>query len=279
MAEPLSGRVALITGAARGVGRSYATKLAELGADLVLLDLCGDLGSVDYTLSNDDELDQTVSVARELGASVLIGRGDVRDTAFLEDAVGRTDARFGRLDIVCANAGVASMAPVEEITDEMWEAVIGVNLTGAFKTVRAAVPLMRRAGNGGSIVFTSSTAAVMGTMALAHYCASKHGVTGLMRVLAHELAPDNIRVNAVLPTSINTAMIHNPATYADFAPGGDAAQVSAADVARKMQCRNLLPVPWVEPDDVANAMVWLVGDAARMITGVQLPVDAGKAVP
>lgn len=279
MTRPLSGKVALITGAARGVGRSFATRLAEQGADLVLLDLCGELGSVTYSLSGDDELDQTVSVAREFGAHVLIGRGDVRDTSFLEDAVSRTDERFGRLDIVCANAGIASMAPIEEVTDDMWDAVISVNLTGAFKTARAAIPLMRRAGLGGSIIFTSSTAAVMGSTHLAHYCASKHGVTGLMRVLAHELAPDNIRVNALLPTSINTAMIHNPATYAEFAPGADPSSITAEDVGAKMQKRNLLAVPWVEPDDVANAMLWLVGDGARMITGVQLPVDAGKTVP
>jgi NAD(P)-dependent dehydrogenase (short-subunit alcohol dehydrogenase family) len=161
----------------------------------------------------------------------------------------------------------------------MWENVIGVNLTGAFKTVRAAVPLMRRAGNGGSIVFTSSTAGVMGSAHLAHYCASKHGLTGLMRVLARELAADNIRVNAVAPTSVNTVMIHNPMTYAEFAPGTDSAQVTREHMAATMQARNLLPVPWVEADDVANAMLWLVSDAARMTTGVLLPVDAGKSVP
>jgi SDR family mycofactocin-dependent oxidoreductase len=279
MTPSLQGKVAFVTGAGRGVGRSYAVRLAESGADLVLLDVGEDVNGVNYELSAADELDKTAQLAREHGAHVVIGRGDVRDSEFIAATLADAYAQFGRLDIVCANAGIASMAPIADITDEMWESVIGVNLTGAFKTVRAAIPYMRQARNGGAIVFTSSTAAVMGSVNLAHYCASKHGLTGLMRVLAHELADDNIRVNAVLPTSVNTPMIHNAATYADFSAGAGSNVVTKEYVAETMQSRNLLPVPWVEPEDVANAMLWLVSDSARMVTGVMLPVDAGKSVP
>jgi SDR family mycofactocin-dependent oxidoreductase len=278
MEKTLHGKVALVTGAGRGVGRMYATRLAESGADLILLDLCGEVDSVSYALSRRDDLDETAELALGAGARVIARRGDVRDTQTLADLVEEAKDGFGRLDIVCANAGIASMARVAGLTDQMWEDVIGVNLTGAFKTVRAALPLMRAAGNGGSIVFTSSTAGTNGSVSLAHYCAAKHGVTGLRRVLAKELAPEGIRVNSVLPTSINTAMIHNDATYSEFA-GKGGTDVSVEEVARTMQSQNLLPVPWVEPEDVANAMLWLVSDAARMVTGVLLPVDAGKTVP
>jgi (+)-trans-carveol dehydrogenase len=273
------GKAAFVTGAARGQGRNHAVRLAEAGADLVLVDRCANVGSVPYALAAPGDLAETAAAARKTGVRVISEQGDVRDTAFLAGVIDRAAAEFGRLDIVCANAGVASLAPAAELTDDMWEDMIGINLTGAFKTARAALPLIRRARNGGSIIFTTSTAAMSASANLAHYCASKHGLTGLMRVLARELAPERIRVNAVLPTSVNTPMIHNSATYSAFMPGQDPHTLSTERVAPVFQALNLLPVPWVEPDDVTNAVLWLASDEARMVTGIQLPVDAGKTVP
>ena len=270
------GKAAFVTGAGRGQGRNHAVRLAEAGADLVLVDRCADIGSVPYPLATPGDLADTADAVRKAGVRVISEQGDVRDTAFLAGVIGRAATEFGRLDIVCANAGIASLSPALELTDDMWDDMVGINLTGTFKTIRAAVPLMRRAGNGGSIIFTTSTAAVSASANLAHYCASKHGVTGLMRVLAKELAPERIRVNAVLPTSVNTPMIHNSATYSVFMPGADPAALSSETVAPAFQKLNLLPVPWVEPDDVTNAVLWLASDHARMVTGIQLPVDAGK---
>jgi SDR family mycofactocin-dependent oxidoreductase len=275
----LRGKVALVTGAGRGQGHNLALRLAKAGADLVLIDICRNVGSAPYPMGRAADLDDTIAAARDYGVRVVTRRGDVRDTDLLTELVADAADEFERLDIVCVNAGIASLAPVGDITDQMWDDMIGINLTGAFKTVRAALPLMRRAGNGGSIVFTTSTAAMTASPNLAAYCASKHGATGLMRVLAKELASESIRVNAVLPTSINTPMIHNEATYSKFMPDRDGADVSRDEIAPILQSLNLLPVPWVEPDDVSDAIMWLVSDAARMITGIQLPVDAGKTVP
>jgi SDR family mycofactocin-dependent oxidoreductase len=275
----LEHKVAFITGAGRGQGRNHALRLAAEGADLVLIDICCNVGSAPYPMARTDDLDETVDRAKRAGARVVAMEGDVRDGKALHALMEEAEATFGRLDIVCANAGIASLSSVEELTDLMWDEMIGINLTGAFKTVRAALPPMRRAGNGGSIVFTTSTAAVSASVNLGHYCAAKHGVTGLMRVLAKELAPEGIRVNAVLPTSVDTPMIHNEATYSRFVPGHDGADLTAEDVAPVFQSLNLLPVPWIAPDDVTNGVLWLVSDAARMVTGIQLPIDAGKTVP
>jgi SDR family mycofactocin-dependent oxidoreductase len=273
------GKAAFVTGAGRGQGRNHAVRLAEAGADLVLVDLCDNVGSVPYPLATPGDLAETADAARKAGVRVISEQGDVRDTGFLARVTGQAAAEFGRLDIVCANAGIASLSPAHELTDEMWDDMIGINLTGAFKTVRAAVPLVRRGGNGGCVIFTTSTAAMSASVNLAHYCAAKHGLTGLMRVLAKELAPERIRVNAVLPTSVNTPMIHNSATYSVFMPGQDEDSLTIDRVAPVFQALNLLPVPWVEPDDVTNAVLWLASNEARMVTGIQLPVDAGKTVP
>lgn len=275
----LAGKVAFVTGAARGLGRTVAVRLAECGADLVLVDVCANISSVPYPLARRADLEETVALAEKFGARVRWSQADVRDSIALRAAIADADRTFGRLDIVVACAGVASLVPFDELTDLTWDDSIAVNLTGAFRTVKAALPLMRRGGRGGSIVFVSSTAAVNASTNLAHYCSAKHGMTGLMQVIAKELAAERIRANAVLPTSMNTAMIHNEATYARILPDADAAEVTSEQTMSVFQSMNLLPVPWVEPDDVANAILWLVGHQAEMITGVQLPVDAGKTVP
>ncbi|GAA4729622.1 mycofactocin-coupled SDR family oxidoreductase [Modestobacter marinus] len=272
----LEGKVAFITGAARGQGRSHAVRLAQEGADVIAVDHLQDMATVGYPQATQADLDETVRMVEALDRRIIASRADVRDTAAMRAAVDDGVAQLGRLDIVLANAGIASFAPVEELTDEMWDEMIGVNLTGVFKTVRAAVPHIRAAGRGGAIVLTSSTAGIKGLANLAHYVAAKHGVVGMMKTLANELAPDMIRVNSVHPTSVDTDMIHNPETYGLFRPDKPKTEVTREEAAESFRTMNALPVEWVEPVDISNAILFLVSDDARYITGVQLPVDAGS---
>ncbi|SNS04473.1 (+)-trans-carveol dehydrogenase [Geodermatophilus saharensis] len=274
----LDGKVAFITGAARGQGRSHAVRLAQEGADVVAVDICADVPTVGYPMATEEDLAETVRQVEALDRRIVARVADVRDTAALESAVGEGVAELGRLDIVLANAGIASFAPVEDLTDEMWDQMIGINLTGVFRTVRAAVPHLRAHGQGGAIVITSSTAGIKGLANLAHYVAAKHGVVGLVKTLANELAPDMIRVNSVHPTSVSTDMIHNRETYGNFVPDKPPDEVTRDDVAPMFQGLNALPIPWVDAVDISNAILWLVSDDARYVTGVQLPVDAGSVI-
>jgi SDR family mycofactocin-dependent oxidoreductase len=274
----LEGKVAFITGAARGQGRSHAVRLAQEGADIIAVDLCGQVGSVGYPLASPDDLAETVRQVEALDRRIVATQADVRDTAALKAAVDEGVAQLGRLDIVLANAGIASFAPVEDLDDETWDDMIDINLTGVFKTVRAALPHLRAGGDGGAIVLTSSTAGIMGLPNLAHYVAAKHGVVGLMKVLALELAPEMIRVNSVHPTSVDTDMIHNEQTYGTFRPDKPAGEVTRDDVGEAFQSLNALPIRWVDPVDISNAILFLVSDDARYVTGVQLPVDAGSVI-
>jgi SDR family mycofactocin-dependent oxidoreductase len=274
----LQGKVAFITGAARGQGRSHAVRLAEEGADLIVVDVCKQVDTVGYPLSTPDDLAETARQVEALGRRIIAVEADVRDTAALTTAVDDGVAELGRLDIVVANAGIASFAPAEDLTDEMWDDMIGINLTGVFKTVRAALPHLKANDAGGALVLTSSTAGIKGLANLAHYSAAKHGVVGLVKTLANELAPHRIRINSVHPTAVNTPMIHNEQTYSVFAPGTDPAAATPETVREAFATLNALPVAWLEPIDVSEAIVWLVSDAARYITGVQLPVDAGSVV-
>jgi SDR family mycofactocin-dependent oxidoreductase len=274
----LEGKVAFITGAARGQGRSHAIRLAQEGADIIAVDLCARVGSVGYPLATPEDLAETVRQVEALDRRIVATQADVRDTAALKAAVDDGVAQLGRLDIVLANAGIASFAPVEDLDDAMWDDMIDVNLSGVFKTVRAALPHLRAGGRGGAIVLTSSTAGIMGLPNLAHYVAAKHGVVGLMKVLALELAPEMIRVNSVHPTSVDTDMIHNEQTYGVFRPDKPAGEVTRDDVGEAFQGLNALPVRWVEPVDISNAILFLVSEDARYVTGVQLPVDAGSVI-
>jgi (+)-trans-carveol dehydrogenase len=274
----LEGKVAFITGAARGQGRSHAVRLAQEGADIIAVDLLDQVGSVGYPLATPEDLDETVRLVEALDRRIVASKADVRDTAALQRAVDDGVAELGRLDIVLANAGIASFAPVEELTDEMWDDMIAVNLTGVFKTVRAAVPHLKAGGNGGAIVLTSSTAGIMGLPNLTHYVAAKHGVVGIMKTLALELAPHMIRVNSVHPTSVDTMMIHNEQTYGTFRPDKVPAEVTRDDVGEAFQSLNALPIEWVDPVDISNAILFLVSDDGRYVTGVQLPVDAGSVI-
>ena len=274
----LEGKVAFVTGAARGQGRSHALRLAQEGADIIAVDLCGQIDTVPYPMATPEDLQQTVKEIEALDRRIVATQADVRDSAALTAALDDGVAQLGRLDIVAANAGIASYAAVEDISDQMWDDMIGTNLSGVFKTVRAAVPHLKANENGGSVVLTSSTAGIMGMAHLAHYVAAKHGVVGLMKVFAIELAPHMIRVNSVHPTTVNTDMVQNQGTYDLFRPDLAPGTATRDDAGDAFLTLNLLPVKWVEPVDISNAVVFLSSDMARYITGVQLPVDAGSVI-
>jgi SDR family mycofactocin-dependent oxidoreductase len=267
----LEGKVAFITGAARGQGRSHALRLAEEGADIIAVDICEQIASLDYGLSSPEDLAETVRAVEALDRRIYAAKADVRDRIALKSALDEGLARFGHVDIVLANAGVASAGDTDTGDDETtWADVIDVNLTGVWRTVRLAIPHMIERGQGGAIVLTSSTAGLKalgdgeGDLDMDAYTASKHGVVGLMRTFAKSLARHSIRVNTVHPTGVNTPMVNNDAVMARFANS------NAGDAVK-----NLMPVELVEPEDISNAIVWLVSDAARYVTGVTLPVDAG----
>ncbi|GAA3247466.1 mycofactocin-coupled SDR family oxidoreductase [Pseudonocardia petroleophila] len=265
MAGRLEGKVALVSGAARGQGRSHAVRLAQEGADVIAFDVCSQLGTVPYPLATPDDLAETVRQVEELDRRIVAREADVRDSGALTALVAEGVGELGRLDVVCANAGIATFAEnAWSITDEAWDEMIAVNLTGVWRTVQAAIPTMIDGGDGGSIVITSSTAGIKGMAGIAHYAAAKHGVVGLMRTLAIELAPHSIRVNTVHPTGVNTPMVVNDFTAQFLATDDGAANI-----------QNLLPVEMVEAVDISNAVVWLASDEARYVTGVSLPVDAG----
>jgi (+)-trans-carveol dehydrogenase len=272
----LEGKVAFVTGAARGQGRSHAVRLAEEGADIVAVDIASQIDTVPYTMATPQDLALTVKEVEALDRRIVATEVDVRDYDALKAALDDGVAQLGRLDIVAANAGIVSFGPAEELTEQTWRDVIEVNLTGVWHTVKAAIPHLRAAG-GGSIIITSSGAGLKGAPNLAHYAAAKHGLVGLMRTLANELAPDLIRVNTVHPGSVDTAMIHNQALRHLFLPDHHG-EITREQVAPVFQTRNALPVPWVESVDISNTVVFLASDEARYVTGVTLPVDAGDTV-
>jgi (+)-trans-carveol dehydrogenase len=272
----LAGKVAFITGAARGQGRSHALRLAGEGADIIAIDLCGPLPSVGYPLSTPDDLATTVGLVEELDRRIVAAQADVRDLASLERALADGVAELGRLDIVCANAGILSSGSLADLTVEAWREMIDINLSGVWRTCRAAIPHLIAGGRGGSIVLTSSVAGLKSYPNIAHYVSAKHGVTGLMRTLAVELAPHRIRVNSVHPTQVDTDMIQNDVMYRLFCP--DSKNPTRQEFAAASRATGLLPVDWVEAIDVSNAVLFLASDDARYITGTALAVDAGALV-
>ena len=265
---PLNGKVAFITGAARGQGRAHAVRLAADGANVIAVDLCEQIASVPYPLATPEDLAATVKLVEDTGARIVARHGDVRDRASLSSALQAGLDEFGRLDIVVANAGIAPM----QSGDDGWRDVIDVNLTGVYNTIKAAIPTMVKQGTGGSIVLISSAAGLAGIASpdagSVGYAAAKHGVVGLMRVYANLLAKQSIRVNSIHPTGVETPMINN-----EFTRGWLAAMAAGSDSAGGMG--NALPVEVLQADDIANAVAWLVSDQACYITGVILPVDAG----
>lgn len=272
----LDGKVAFITGAARGQGRSHALRLAQEGADIIAIDLVHQIDTVPYAMATPDDLAETVRQVEALDRRIVAREADVRDYAAVSEAVEAGVAELGRLDIVSANAGIFSNGPADTLSDVEWDDMIGVNLTGVWHTAKAAIPHLRAAG-GGSIIITSSTAGLKGFPNFVHYVASKHGVVGIMRTLALELAPDSIRVNTVHPTSVDTDMIQNQNMYDLFAPDYEPGTATREVFRERMDGMNALPVPWIEAVDISNAVLWLASDEARYVTGIQLPVDAGSS--
>jgi SDR family mycofactocin-dependent oxidoreductase len=272
----VEGKVAFITGAARGQGRSHAIRLAQEGADIIAVDLCAQVDSVPYAMSTPDDLARTVKEVEALGRRIVASQADVRDYDALKSAVDDGVAELGRLDVVSANAGIASFARAHELSEQTWRDMIDTNLTGVWHAAKAAIPHLIDGGRGGSIILTSSTAGLMPLLNAGHYVSAKHGVVGLMRTLALELAPHMIRVNSLHPTSVNTDMIQNDPTYALFRP--DLEHPTRDDAEPAFTSLNALPIPWVEPVDISNALLFLASDEARYITGVTLPVDAGSVI-
>jgi (+)-trans-carveol dehydrogenase len=269
----VEGKVAFITGGARGQGRSHAVRLAQEGADVALVDSCRDVPTSGYSMATTADLEETVKMVEQTGRRVIARQADVRDQAALDAAVAAALDELGPIEIVCANAGVASFAPTWQLTDEQWHDVIDIDLTGVWRTTKAVVPSMREAGRGGSIVLTSSAGGIQGIQNFAHYVAAKHGVIGLMKTLANEVAPQRIRVNAVVPGTVLTPMAMNEPAMKLFRP--DLEHPTLDDVRDAMQGMHALPVPWLDPMDVSNAILWLSSEEARYVTGIVLPIDAG----
>lgn len=264
----LDGRVAFVTGAARGQGRAEAIRLAQEGADIVAIDICQQLESVVYPMSTKDDLDETVRLVKDLGRQIVATEADVRDVDGLQEAFDRGVAELGPVTIVVANAGIGpgGMAPAEV----QWDEVIDVNLKGVWNTGRVSIPQMVEHGQGGSIILTSSTGGLLGSPSdvpgMLGYTAAKHGVVGLMRSWANFLAKHHIRVNSVAPTTVKTPMAND----------GDISMIVKYAPELVNSLTNAIPVDAVDAEDVANAVAWLASDEARYVTGTVLPVDAGS---
>ncbi|MFW0783505.1 mycofactocin-coupled SDR family oxidoreductase [Gordonia sp. CPCC 206044] len=272
----LDGKVAFITGAARGQGRSHAIRMAQEGADIIAMDLCEEIDSVRrfYPGATDDDLAETVAAVERLDRRIVATKADVRDQEQTTAALERGVAEFGHVDVVSANAGIFLFGDkTHEVAEQDWDDVQDVNLKGVWHTCKAVIPHLIEQGTGGSIILTSSTAGIKGTPNVAAYTASKHGVVGLMRTLALELAPYAVRVNTVHPTGVATNMILNEATFKLFLP--DVEHPTKEQAEPVFTTTNALEVPWVEPIDISNAILFLASDEARYVTGTELKVDAG----
>ncbi|MDJ0415364.1 mycofactocin-coupled SDR family oxidoreductase [Rhodococcus opacus] len=270
----IEGKVAFITGAARGQGRAHAVRFASEGADIVAIDICDAIEGVPYSLSTKDDLDETAHLVRKAGGRVITAVADVRNQGDLDNIVAEGISEFGGIDILIANAGIlTSEGRAWEISDRAWNDILDVNLTGVWRSVKAVAPTMVERNQGGSIVLTSSYTGLKGEGYIAHYAAAKHGVVGLMRSLAHELGPYNIRVNTVNPGNTATGMVLNDFSFGLLRP--DLTHPGRADAAETLKHLTLMDVDFIEPEDIANAALWLASDEARFVTGVTLPIDAG----
>jgi SDR family mycofactocin-dependent oxidoreductase len=274
MTGRLAGKTAFITGAARGIGRAQAIRFAQEGAAIIGVDVCGPIESVHVPSSTPGDLDDTVRLVQQTGGHITTDIVDVRDLDGLRAAADRGAASFGGIDIVCATAGITSRGAALEMSESTWRTMLDVNLTGVWHTCTAAIPHLIDRG-AGSIVLVNSIAGLRGLMGVAHYTAAKHGMVGLMRSLAIDLAPHAVRVNSVHPTNVDTPLIQNDSVRSAFRPdlSRPPTKEEFAEAASQM---NLLSVPWVDPLDVANASLFLASDEARYITSVSLPVDAGS---
>lgn len=270
----VSGKVAFVTGAARGQGRAHALRLAEEGADIIGIDSVAPIETVSYDMPTVADLESLQAEVEAMDRRVVTAAVDVRDANAMGTIVSDGADALGGLDVIVANAGI--VGPVRkawEYSDAEWQAVIDVNLTGVWQTVRASVPGMIERRTKGSIIFIASVGGLMGAPNVSNYIAAKHGVIGLARSLANELGEHEIRVNAICPTNVRTPMLDNDATARLFRP--DLVDPSLDESVDIMKSLNILPVPWVGVEDIANAALWLASDESRYVTGVALPVDAG----
>lgn len=268
------GKVAAITGAARGQGRSHAVRLAEEGADIIAIDIAKQIGSVPYEMATSEDLAETERLVKSLGRRVVAAEVDVRDFEGLRAVFDKGVQELGRLDIVCANAGIYGHGKGDSFSEEEWDDMMAVNVKGVWHTAKAALPHLRNSG-GGSIVITSSAAGVKAHANSLHYVASKHAAVGIMRGLALELSGEFIRVNAILPTNVDTQMIHNPSVWSLVGPDIAPEDRNKQSLAARYATLNSMPIAWVDPLDISNAVLWLASDEARYVTGITLPVDAG----
>lgn len=263
MSKRLEGKVAFITGAARGQRRSHAVRFAEEGADIIAIDVCKELGMVPYAMPTPDDLAETEDLVKARNRRIVTAEIDVRDFDTMKRFVDSAVEQLGRLDIIIANAGIGIVGTtLHEVDETRWQDMIDINLTGGWKSVKAGV---------GHIA--NSVAGLKAHPNVGHYVAAKHGVVGVMRTLAVELGQHNIRINSVHPTQCNTPLMMNETTYRLFRadlddPGPD-------DIAPISQLLHVLPIPWVEPEDISNAALYFASDESRYATGVALPVDAG----
>jgi (+)-trans-carveol dehydrogenase len=269
----LDKKVAFITGAARGQGRSHAVRLAQEGADIIAVDLCAQVESVPYPMATEADLAETVRLVEHEGQRIYAQTADVRDEDALQTAVDAGVSELGRLDIVVANAGIVSFAPADSMSSAMWQDVIDINQTGVWKACKVGIPHIRKHGEGGSLVLISSAAGLHAFEGVAHYVTAKTGLVGLTRAFALELGPSRIRVNCIHPTQVETPMIMNDAQMRTFLP--DMEHPTREDFAPLSQAMHVLPEPWVQPVDISNAIVFLVSEEGRYITGATLPVDLG----
>jgi SDR family mycofactocin-dependent oxidoreductase len=265
-------KVVFITGGAKSQGRSHALAFAKEGADIVVCDIAEQLGTIPHTMGTQADLDETARMVEKLDQRCVAITADVRSTDGMNAAVEQAVSELGKVDVLIANAGVLSLVPVAEMSDQQWSEVVDTCLTGVFKAMRAVIPHMV-AQNYGRIVATSSMAGRTGLPTVAHYCAAKWGVIGLVKSVAREVAGNGVTVNCICPTNTDTDMIHNEPFYALFAPGVE--NPSREDVIPGFQSLNAIPVPWIEPIDISNAMMFLASDEARYITGEALHVSAG----
>jgi (+)-trans-carveol dehydrogenase len=280
MAGRVEGKVAYVTGAARGQGRSHAVRLAEEGADIIAIDICAPIRpGVDTAIpaSTPEDLAETAELVKNLGRRIVTAEVDVRDAAAVKEAVDSGVEQLGRLDIIVANAGIGNGGdPLHETSELDWDEMIDINLSGVWKSVKAGVPHLIAGGRGGSIILTSSVGGLKAYPHCGNYVSAKHGVVGLMRGFAVELGHHNIRANTVHPTHVSTQMLHNEGTFKMFRP--DLENPGADDMAPICQMFHTLPIPWVDAIDISNAVLFLASDEARYITGVTLPVDAGSCL-
>ena len=276
MGGRVEGKVAFITGAARGQGRAHAVRLAQEGADIIAVDVCKRISSnEDIPAASPEHLAETTDLVKNLGRRIVAEEVDVRDYDALKQVVDSGVEQLGRLDIVVANAGIGNGgATLDKTSEADWTDMIDVNLAGVWKTVKVAVPHLLEGGRGGSIILTSSVGGLKAYPHTGHYIAAKHGVIGLMRTFAVELGQHNIRVNAVCPTNVNTPLFMNEGTMKLFRP--DLENPGPDDLAVAAQFMHVLPVGWVEPEDVANAVLFLASDESRYITGLPVTIDAGS---